>query len=225
MCKDGRAGLHASDKLEILSNMKRAITLLLCVASLSLCAVESTNSITMNTTNSTELATVGGGCFWCTEAIFQMLPGVKSVTSGYAGGKTENPTYKEVCEGATGHAEVIQVEFDPQRISYEKILETFWEAHDPTTLNKQGPDTGTQYRSIILYHSPAQKVIAEKSKAAAQKNFSQPIVTEVVPLTKFYQAENDHQDFYQNNPNQSYCRAIIRPKVEKFEKKLKEREK
>ncbi|HEX5221562.1 MAG TPA: peptide-methionine (S)-S-oxide reductase MsrA [Verrucomicrobiae bacterium] len=181
--------------------------------------------MTMNTTNTTELATVGGGCFWCTEAIFQMLPGVKSVTSGYAGGKTENPTYKEVCEGTTGHAEVIQIEFDPKKISYEKILETFWEAHDPTTLNRQGPDTGTQYRSIILYHSPAQKLAAEKSKAEAQQNFLQPVVTEIVPLTKFYKGEDYHQDFYRNNPNQGYCRAIIRPKVEKFEKKLKSQEK
>jgi peptide-methionine (S)-S-oxide reductase len=205
--------------------MKRAITLFLCLTSLSLYAAESTNSTTMNTTNSIELATVGGGCFWCTEALFQMLPGVKSVVSGYAGGKTENPTYKEVCEGNTGHAEVIQVEFDPKKISYEKILETFWEAHDPTTLNKQGPDSGTQYRSIILYHSPAQKAAAEKSMADAQKNFAQPIVTEIVPLTKFYKGEDYHQDFYQNNPNQGYCRAIIRPKVEKFEKKLKGQEK
>jgi peptide-methionine (S)-S-oxide reductase len=206
--------------------MKRVITLLLLfLFGISLHAVETTNAMTMNTTNSTELATVGGGCFWCTEAIFQMLPGVKAVVSGYAGGKTENPTYKEVCEGTTGHAEVIQVEFDPKKISYDRILETFWEAHDPTTLNRQGPDTGTQYRSIILYHSPAQKLAAEKSKTEAQKNFLQPIVTEIVPLTKFYKGEDYHQDFYRNNPNQGYCRAIIRPKVEKFEKKLKSQEK
>jgi peptide-methionine (S)-S-oxide reductase len=175
----------------------------------------------MNTTNSTELATIGGGCFWCTEAIFQLLPGVKSVSSGYAGGHTENPTYKQICEGDTGHAEVIQVEFDPQRISYERILETFWEAHDPTTLNRQGADTGTQYRSIILYHDPAQKQAAEKSKAAAQKNFLRPIVTEIVPLKKFYKGEDYHQDYYRTNPNQGYCRMVIRPKVEKFEQKLK----
>src|SRR6185369_6436241 len=142
-----------------------------------------------NSTNQTETATLGGGCFWCTEALFQMLPGVKSVTSGYAGGHTENPTYKQVCEGDTGHAEVIQIEFDPQKVSYEKILETFWEAHDPTTLNRQGHDSGTQYRSIILYHSPAQKAAAEKSKTAAQKNFLRPIVTEIVPVTKFYKGE------------------------------------
>ena len=143
----------------------------------------------MNTTNSTALATLGGGCFWCTEAIFQMLPGVKSVTSGYAGGQTENPTYEQVCQGTTGHAEVIQIEFEPEQISYEKILETFWEAHDPTTLNRQGADAGTQYRSIILYQDAAQKAAAEKSKAAAQKNFASPIVTEIVPLKKFYKAE------------------------------------
>ena len=174
-----------------------------------------------NSTNHLELATLGGGCFWCTEAVFQMLPGVKSVTSGYAGGTTENPTYKQVCSGDTGHAEVIQVEYDPKVVSYEKVLDTFWDAHDPTTLNAQGPDTGSQYRSIILYSSDAQKAAAEKSKAEAQKHFSKPIVTQIVPLTKFWPAEDYHQDYYRSNPNQPYCRAIIRPKVEKFEKKLK----
>jgi peptide-methionine (S)-S-oxide reductase len=175
-----------------------------------------------NSTNATELATLGGGCFWCTEAIYQMLPGVKSVKSGYAGGQKENPTYKEVCTGQTGHAEVIQIEYDPKVVSYEKILETFWEAHDPTTLNRQGNDSGTQYRSIILYSSPAQKAAAEKSRAEAQKQFNSPIVTEIVPLSKFYVAEGYHQDYYRSNPNQGYCRAIIKPKVEKFEKKLKQ---
>jgi peptide-methionine (S)-S-oxide reductase len=171
-------------------------------------------------TNHTDLATFGGGCFWCTEAIFQMLPGVKSVASGYAGGTTENPTYKEVCTGSTGHAEVIQVEYDPSLVSYEKLLETFWQAHDPTTLNAQGNDHGTQYRSIILYHSDAQKAAAEKSKADAQKQFKNPIVTEIVPLKKFYKAEGYHQDYFRSNPNQPYCRFVIQPKVEKFEKKL-----
>ncbi len=173
-----------------------------------------------NSTNQTELATLGAGCFWCVEAVFQMLPGVKSVASGYAGGKTENPTYKEVCSGTTGHAEVIQVEFDPKTISYEKILDTFWEAHDPTTLNRQGADVGTQYRSAIFYHSEAQRASAEKSKAAAQKNFPSPIVTEITPLTKFYKAEGYHQDYYRNNQNQPYCRMVIKPKVDKFQKKL-----
>lgn len=174
-----------------------------------------------NATNHTETATVGGGCFWCTEAIFQMLPGVKSVTSGFAGGTKANPTYQEVCSGETGHAEVIQIQFDPAVVSYDKILSTFWEAHDPTTLNRQGADHGTQYRSIILYSSEAQKVAAEKSKADAQKHFSKPIVTEIVPLKTFYKAEGYHQDYYRSNPDQPYCRFVIQPKVEKFEKKLK----
>ena len=176
----------------------------------------------INSADHSEVATLGGGCFWCTEAIFQMLPGVKSVTSGYAGGTKENPTYKDVCTGQTGHAEVIQIEFDPKLVSYEKILATFWEAHDPTTLNRQGADSGTQYRSIILYSNEAQKASAEKSKAEAQKLFHSPIVTEIVPLKKFYKGEDYHQDYYRNNSDAPYCRAVIRPKVEKFEEKLKE---
>lgn len=204
-----------------LPNMKSAITILLLAGALVLPAAGATNNPTMNPTNSTELATLGGGCFWCTEALFQMLPGVKTVVSGYAGGHTENPTYKQICQGDTGHAEVIQIEFDPRKVSYETILATFWEAHDPTTLNRQGADVGTQYRSIILYHSQAQKAAAEKSKAAAQKDFSQPIVTEIVPLKKFYPGEDYHQNYYRNNPNQGYCRVVIQPKVEKFEQKLK----
>src|ERR1041385_832044 len=196
---------------------------LLLLLSATVPAAETLPSKTMKTsTNKTELATLGGGCFWCTEALFQMLPGVKSVASGYAGGTKENPTYKEVCTGTTGHAEVIQIEYDPDKVSYEKLLETFWEAHDPTTLNRQGHDTGTQYRSIILYSNETQKAAAEKSKAEAQKRFTQPIVTEIVPLKKFYKAEDYHQDYYRSNPQQGYCRAVIRPKVEKFEKKLKE---
>ena len=175
-----------------------------------------------NANHPTETATLGGGCFWCTEAEFQMLPGVKSVASGFAGGTTENPTYKEVCTGETGHAEVIQIEFDPKVVSYEKILETFWEAHDPTTLNRQGNDSGTQYRSIILYHTEAQRMAAEKSKAEAQKHFKKPIVTEIVPLKKFYKAEGYHQNYYRSNPNNPYCRLVIQPKGEKMEKKLKE---
>ena len=173
-----------------------------------------------DSTNQLEVATLGGGCFWCTDAVFQMLPGVKSVTAGYAGGTKANPTYQEVCTGRTGHAEVIQIKYDPKAISYGKLLETFWDAHDPTTLNRQGPDSGTQYRSIILYSNQAQKVVAEKSKAEAQKHFSQPIVTEIVPLKQFYPAEDYHQDYYREHPDRPYCRAVIRPKVEKFEKKL-----
>ena len=179
----------------------------------------------MNPTNHAETAVFGGGCYWCTEAIYQMLPGVKSVTSGFAGGAKDNPTYEEVCAGVTGHAEVIQIEYDPAIISYEKLLHTFWEAHDPTTLNRQGADVGTQYRSIILYKTPAEKAAAEKSKNEAQKDFKNPIVTEIVPLKKFWKAADYHQNYFRTHPNQPYCRAVIKPKVEKFEKKLKEGEK
>jgi len=193
------------------------LTLLLAGA---LAGAAQTNNMNVSTDH-LEVATLGGGCFWCTEAVFQMLPGVKSVTSGYAGGTKQNPTYKEVCRGDTGHAEVIQIKYDPKVLSYEKLLETFWEAHDPTTLNRQGADSGTQYRSIILYSSEAQKAAAEKSKAETQKQFAKPIVTEVVPLKNFYAAEDYHQDYYRDNPSQPYCRMVIRPKVEKFEKKLK----
>jgi peptide-methionine (S)-S-oxide reductase len=192
---------------------------LLCVGLITAAAETKTMD---NSTNHLQAATLGGGCFWCTEALFQMLPGVKSVVSGYAGGTTEDPTYKEVCSGRTGHAEVIQIEFDPTVVSYEKILETFWEAHDPTTLNRQGADHGTQYRSIILNNSEAHNRAAEKSKAEAQKHFNKPIVTEIVPLKQFYKAEGYHQDYYRSNPDQPYCRLVIQPKVEKFEHKLKE---
>ncbi|HVV00497.1 MAG TPA: peptide-methionine (S)-S-oxide reductase MsrA [Verrucomicrobiae bacterium] len=187
----------------------------------SIVAGGQTNIVNTTTNaNSLETAVFGGGCFWCTEALFQMVPGVKKVTSGFSGGHVANPTYEQVCTGRTGHAEVIKVEFDPKVVSYEKLLDTFWDAHDPTTLNRQGHDTGTQYRSIILYNSPEQKAAAEKSRAEAQKHFSQPIVTEIAPLKEFYSAEAYHQDFYRLHPEQGYCRAVIRPKVEKFEKKL-----
>ena len=167
--------------------------------------------------NKTELATFGGGCFWCMEAVFERLHGVKSVTSGFAGGRTTNPTYEQVCAGDTGHAEVTQIEFDPAQISYEKLLDVFWQAHDPTTLNRQGADEGPQYRSLILYHGAAQKLAAEKSKAAVQKNFKHPIVTEIAPFTKFYPAEDHHQEFYDHHTNYGYCRMVIAPKLEKLE--------
>jgi peptide-methionine (S)-S-oxide reductase len=174
----------------------------------------------MNTTNTTELATFGGGCFWCLEAVFERLDGVTSVTSGYAGGKKDNPTYQEVCSGATGHAEVVQIAFDPKKISYEKLLEIFWAAHDPTTLNQQGADVGTQYRSVILYHNAAQKAAAEKSKETAQWRFPAAIVTEIVPLTRFYPAEDYHQDYFRKHPNAPYCAVVISPKLEKLKPKL-----
>ena len=167
----------------------------------------------------THRATFGGGCFWCLEAVFERVDGVKSVTSGYAGGAMPDPNYKEVCNGDTGHAEAIQIEFDPGKVSYEQLLEVFWAAHDPTTLNRQGADAGTQYRSVILYQNDAQKAAAEKSLAAAQKEFGGKVVTQVAPLTKFYPAEGYHQDYYRNNKNAPYCMMVIMPKLKKLEAK------
>jgi peptide-methionine (S)-S-oxide reductase len=163
-----------------------------------------------------ERATFGGGCFWCVEAVFERLAGVKSVTSGYAGGELEHPDYQRVCSGATGHAEVVQIEFDPAVISFERLLEVFWAAHDPTTLNRQGADEGTQYRSIILWHDELQRAAAVKSRATAQEHFSSALVTEIVPLKKFWPAEDYHQDFFRNNPRQPYCLASIPPKLKKL---------
>jgi peptide-methionine (S)-S-oxide reductase len=212
--------------MKLINNLRTQFRFALTACFLSFTLTSSAQEIPMKSaTNHTETAVFGGGCYWCTEAIYQMLPGVKSVASGFAGGAKENPTYDEVCTGTTGHAEVIQIEYDPAVISYEKLLHTFWEAHDPTTLNRQGPDSGTQYRSIILFKTPEEKAIAEKSKAEAQKNFKAPIVTEIVPLKKFWKAENYHQNYFRTHTNQPYCQAIIRPKVEKFEKKLKAAEK
>ena len=160
-----------------------------------------------------ESATIGGGCFWCAEAVFQRIPGVKSVVSGFAGGTTPNPTYEQVCTGTTGHAEVVQIQFDPAVIAYDKILEIFWEAHDPTTLNRQGNDAGTQYRSIILYSNDAQKAAAEKSKAEEAKHRTAPITTVIVPLKAFYPAEKYHQNYYNEHEGQGYCQFVIRPKL------------
>ena len=173
-----------------------------------------------NTTNRTDLATFGGGCFWCIEAVFEQLDGVKSVTSGYAGGKKDNPTYKEVCSDTTGHAEVVQLEYDPKKVSYEELLELFWQAHDPTTKDRQGADVGSQYRSVIFYHNEPQKAAAEKSKKEAAAQFREPIVTEIAPLTRFYKAEAYHQDYFRNNPRAPYCAVVIRPKLEKLKPKI-----
>ena len=208
------------DKKKIVNQTYR----LLLVITLAMAGVRTGYSQNMNT-NQTEIATFGGGCFWCMEAEFQRIPGVKSVTSGFAGGHTANPTYEDVCAGDTGHAEVTQIVFDPGKVSYGKLLDYFWDAHDPTTLNRQGADAGTQYRSIILYSSPAQKAAAEKSKAAAQKNFKDPIVTQIVPLDHFYKAEDYHQNYYNNNSHAPYCQVVIKPKLKKFEQKLKEEQK
>ena len=170
----------------------------------------------------TETATLGGGCFWCVEAVYERLPGIISVVSGYAGGQTENPTYEEIGTGKTGHAEVVQITYDPAKISYEKIIDLFWEAHDPTTLNRQGADTGPQYRSIILTENADQMRIANESKTRAQTKSKSAIVTEVVALTKFYPAEDYHQDFYRENPMHPYNQAVIRPKLKKLDEKATE---
>lgn len=173
----------------------------------------------------TEIATLGGGCFWCVEAVFDDLMGVTDVVSGYSGGPRPNPSYEQVCSGATGHAEVIQVQFDPSQISYREILEVFFTVHDPTTLNRQGADSGTQYRSVIFTHSPEQKEIAEATIADlnAQQIWDKPIVTEVTPLEKFYAAEDYHQEYYRRNPYQGYCLAVVSPKVSKFRQKYASR--
>jgi peptide-methionine (S)-S-oxide reductase len=171
----------------------------------------------------TETATFGTGCFWCTEAIFQELKGVLKVTSGYSGGQTANPSYEEVCSGSTGHAECLQIVYDPSIISFEELLEVFWESHDPTSLNKQGNDFGTQYRSAIFFHDEAQKEKAEHYKAELNKSgaYEKPIVTEITAFTKFYPAEDYHQRYFNNHGSQPYCYFVIRPKVEKFEKVFK----
>lgn len=168
----------------------------------------------------TETATLAGGCFWCLEAVFDDLKGVLDVTSGYAGGTATNPSYKQVCSGTTGHAEVVQVIFDPTVISYRDLLEVFFSIHDPTTLNRQSADVGTQYRSAIFYHSPEQKRIAEETirELTGQKVWMNPIVTQIVPLDKFYPAEDYHQEYFANNPNQPYCMMVVAPKVTKFRK-------
>lgn len=164
-----------------------------------------------------EVVTLGAGCFWCIEAAFKQIPGVISATSGYMGGSTKNPTYQQVCEEDTGHAEVVQVVFDPKKTSFDTVLGWFWKMHDPTTLNRQGADTGTQYRSAIFYANDAQKTAAEESKKKAQADFSDPIVTEITKATEFWPAENYHQDYYFQNKNKNgYCRMVIEPKLKKL---------
>lgn len=173
----------------------------------------------------TDTATFANGCFWCTEAIFQQLQGVLKVSSGYSGGHVVNPSYKEVCTGTTGHAECIQIIYDPSKISFDELLEVFWQTHDPTTLNKQGNDEGPQYRSAVFYHTTEQKEKALKYKAELDKSgaFRAPIVTEVSPFTSFYIAENYHQDYYNTNGSQPYCTYVIRPKLEKFQRVFKDK--
>ena len=172
-----------------------------------------------------EQATFAGGCFWCVEAVFDELRGVERVESGYAGGHVPNPSYQQVCTGRTGHAEVVRVTFDPAQVSFREILEVFFSAHDPTTLNRQGADVGTQYRSAVFYHSPEQKETAERLIAGldAAGAFGAPVVTEVTPFREFYPAEDYHQDYFKNNPSQGYCRVVVAPKVSKFRKKFAEK--
>jgi len=168
----------------------------------------------------TEKATFGAGCFWCVEAVFQRLSGVESVVSGYSGGLRDNPTYEQVCSGATGHAEVIQITYDPMKISFPELLQVFWSVHDPTTLNRQGADVGTQYRSVIYHHNEEQRLQAEGFKKELNDNnvYPDPVVTEISPFEKFFPAEKYHQDYYNNNSKQSYCSFVITPKLEKFKK-------
>ena len=179
----------------------------------------------MNTENSSEIATLAGGCFWCLEAVYLDLRGVERVVSGYAGGHAENPTYRQVCDGTTGHAEVVQITFDPREVTFRELLEVFFTIHDPTTLNRQGGDIGTQYRSAIFYHTDEQQQTAREVVAAleAEGVWDAPIVTEIVPLDVFYPAEDYHQNYFARNPDQPYCNAVVAPKVSKFRKKFLER--
>ena len=207
------------------------IIILSGVASYSCKEVKSTNKESekseMDSTQNMNLetATFGGGCFWCTEAIYERVEGVKSVVSGYAGGTVKNPTYEQVCTGTTGHAEATEITYDPKVVSYDDLLEIFFKTHDPTSLNRQGADVGTQYRSVIFYHNDEQKKKAEYYKTELDKSgaWDKPIVTQIVPFTNFYPAEDYHQDYFAKNPNQGYCAYVIGPKVEKFEKVFKDK--
>lgn len=203
--------------------MKRVVYILPIFLMISISSISQQNKIKMEE-NKYEVATLGAGCFWCVEAIYTRVNGVVRVESGYSGGKIANPTYKEVCSGLTGHAEVVQVTFNPEVIPYTKILEIFFKTHDPTTLNRQGADMGTQYRSAIFFHSDEQKRVAHEVKEmlAKAKIWNDAIVTEITPFSKFYKAEDYHQDYFANNKNQPYCQMVINPKVGKFEKLFKD---
>jgi peptide-methionine (S)-S-oxide reductase len=208
-------------------NSTRLLFVFTSIISFASCAEHTTQIANMNeelnTKIKTDTATFGTGCFWCTEAIFERLNGVIKVISGYGGGNVPNPTYEEVSTGTTGHAECCQVIYDPSKISYDELLEVFWKTHDPTTLNRQGNDVGTQYRSVIFYHSPEQKEKAEHYKAELDTSgaYSKPIVTAIEPYNNFYSAEDYHQKYYEYNGGQMYCRLVIAPKLDKFEKVFK----
>lgn len=216
----GLRGLHSARPLAAgivsrsvrLTLMKFAVTLLALVA-LSL-------PMTHAAETKTESLVLGGGCFWCTEAAYELLPGVKDVVSGYAGGDEPKPTYEQISAHATGHAEVIKIDYDPAQVSLDEVLDYFWQVHNPTQVGGQGNDMGPQYRSIILYADDAQKAAAEKSRAKAAQEFRDPITTEIVPLKKFWPAEKYHQDYFRKNPNAGYCAVVIAPKIRKLEKQL-----
>ena len=213
--------------------MKKLFLPLIITAAITSCAQnrtdykasKSSSQPTQIKSTNMDTATFGAGCFWCVEAQFQLLDGVLSVTSGFAGGTIKNPSYKEVCTGRTGHAEVCQIIFDPLKISYDEMLAAFWKTHDPTQLNRQGNDEGTQYRSVIFYHNEKQKELAEKYKKELNdsKAWDQPIVTEISPFTVFYKAEDYHQDYYSTNGGEPYCHYVIQPKVEKFKQVFKDK--
>lgn len=196
-----------------------------CINSASLKLEEAKTGAAAPPPKAIDQATFGSGCFWCTEAVFQELKGVREVVSGYSGGTVPGPTYQQVCTGLTGHAEVVQITYDPKIITYTELLEVFWKTHDATTLNRQGPDVGTQYRSVIFYHNDEQRRLAEhyKQKLNAAVAFGAPVVTQIAPLLAFYPAEADHQDYYSANPRKSYCRSVIRPKVEKLREVFKDK--
>src|SRR5258707_8335167 len=201
--------------------MKTKSTLVAAIIALTALSGHGQNKKNMES-NELKTVTFGAGCFWCTEAVFLNVSGVTKVVSGYSGGKVKNPSYREVCTGTTGHAEVTQITYDPKVVSYESLLELFWNTHDPTTLNRQGADEGTQYRSVVFYHSEEQKKVAEayKKQLEASHVFKRPIVTEISPFSTFYGAEDYHQNSYALNPDQGYCQSVIRPKVEKFKKQF-----
>jgi peptide-methionine (S)-S-oxide reductase len=219
-----------------MSQMKGMVIAMAVLAILAALLLAGKRSATQGTANidkgakmaasgTTDTATFGAGCFWCVEAVFQNLKGVESVVSGYSGGTVANPSYEEVSTGTTGHAEACQIAYDPARISYPELLEAFWKSHDPTTLNRQGNDAGTQYRSAIFYHNEEQKKLAEhyKQQLDSSKAFDDPIVTEIVPFKNFYKAEDYHQNYFNKNGNAPYCMFVIRPKLEKFKKAFKDK--
>ena len=178
--------------------------------------MEKEKQVSQDIASTTQVATFGGGCFWCTEAVFELVEGVEDVVSGYAGGANPNPTYEEICTGETGHAEVVKITFNPVEVSYESLLETFGQCHDPTTLNRQGADVGTQYRSVVMYHDDEQRLAAEKWKKKLDDSLADSVVTEIVEVPIFYPAEKFHQDYFKRNPNQGYCAFVIRPKLDKL---------